>query len=39
MPEALKNIRDIIVESDAIMIARGDLGVENPIEKVPVLQK
>jgi pyruvate kinase len=39
MPEALKNIRDIIVESDAIMIARGDLGVEIPIEKVPVLQK
>ena len=39
MPEALKNLRDIIVESDAIMIARGDLGVEIPIEKVPVLQK
>lgn len=39
MPEALKNIRDIIVESDGIMIARGDLGVEMPVEQVPILQK
>lgn len=39
MPEALKNIRDIIVESDGIMIARGDLGVEMPVEQVPVIQK
>jgi pyruvate kinase len=39
MPEALKNIRDIIVESDGIMVARGDLGVEVPIEKVPSIQK
>lgn len=39
MPEALKNLRDIIVESDGIMIARGDLGVEVPIEQVPVIQK
>ncbi len=39
MPEALKNIRDIIIESDGIMIARGDLGVEIPIEQVPVIQK
>src|SRR5665647_1471635 len=38
-PEALTNIRDIIIESDAIMIARGDLGVELPIEKVPLIQK
>ena len=38
-PEALKNLRDIIVESDAVMIARGDLGVELPVEKVPLLQK
>ena len=39
MPEALKNLRDIIVESDGIMIARGDLGVEIPVERVPMLQK
>lgn len=38
-PEAVTNIRDIILESDAIMIARGDLGVELPIEKVPLIQK
>ncbi|HEX8331817.1 MAG TPA: pyruvate kinase [Segetibacter sp.] len=38
-PEAIANIRDIIVESDAIMIARGDLGVELPVEKVPLIQK
>ena len=39
MPEALKNLRDIIVESDGIMVARGDLGVEIPVEKVPMMQK
>ncbi|MBC7535528.1 MAG: pyruvate kinase [Ferruginibacter sp.] len=39
MPEALTNIRDIIIESDGIMIARGDLGVEVPIEQVPLIQK
>jgi len=38
-PEAVANIRDIILESDGIMIARGDLGVELPIEKVPLIQK
>ena len=38
-PEAVANIRDIIIESDAIMIARGDLGVELPVEKVPLIQK
>ena len=38
-PEALVNIRDIIVESDAIMIARGDLGVELPVEQVPLIQR
>lgn len=39
MPEALKNLRDIIIESDGVMVARGDLGVEIPIEQVPVVQK
>jgi pyruvate kinase len=39
MPEALINLRDIIVESDGVMIARGDLGVELPIEEVPLIQK
>ncbi|HEY0432842.1 MAG TPA: pyruvate kinase [Chitinophagaceae bacterium] len=38
-PEALQNIRDIIIESDGIMIARGDLGVELPVEQVPLIQK
>jgi pyruvate kinase len=38
-PEALVNIRDIIIESDGIMIARGDLGVELPVEQVPLIQK
>ncbi len=39
MPEALKNIREIILESDGVMVARGDLGVEVPIEQVPMIQK
>lgn len=38
-PEALVNIRDIIIESDGIMVARGDLGVELPVEQVPLIQK
>lgn len=38
-PEALTNIREIILESDGIMIARGDLGVELPVEQVPMIQK
>jgi pyruvate kinase len=38
-PEALLNIRDIILESDGIMVARGDLGVELPIEQIPLIQK
>lgn len=37
-PEAIANLRNIIVESDGIMIARGDLGVELPVEKVPMIQ-
>jgi pyruvate kinase len=38
-PEALEDIDEIITESDAIMVARGDLGVEMPMEQVPIIQK
>ncbi|MCD4705058.1 pyruvate kinase [bacterium] len=38
-PEAVKKINKIINEVDGIMIARGDLGVEIDIEKVPIVQK
>lgn len=38
-PEAITNIREIILESDGIMIARGDLGVELPVEQIPMIQK
>ena len=38
-PEAIQNAEAIIKVSDAIMIARGDLGVEIPQEQVPVVQK
>lgn len=36
---ALKNIDKIITASDMIMIARGDLGIETPIEELPIVQK
>lgn len=38
-PEAIKDIDAIIKETDMIMVARGDLGVEMPPQEVPVLQK
>lgn len=38
-PEAVDNIQDIVKYSDAIMVARGDLGVEIPLEDVPMVQK
>ncbi|MBK9284263.1 MAG: pyruvate kinase [Sphingobacteriaceae bacterium] len=38
-PEAIREIDNIIDVSDGIMVARGDLGVELPMEKVPILQK
>ncbi len=38
-PEAVKNILSIIEAYDGIMVARGDLGIELPIDEVPVIQK
>jgi len=39
MPSALDDLRNIVLESDALMVARGDLGVELPVEKVPMAQR
>lgn len=38
-PEAVQDIEEIIKTTDAVMIARGDLGVEIPMQNVPLLQK
>ena len=38
-PQAISRLAEIIELSDALMVARGDLGVEMPLEKVPGLQK
>ncbi len=38
-PEAIQDIDDIIRETDALMVARGDLGVEIPLQNVPLVQK
>ena len=38
-PEALNELADILDATDAIMVARGDLGVEMPAERVPLVQK
>ncbi len=38
-PEAVEHLREIILASDAVMVARGDLGVEMPVEKIPMIQK
>ncbi|MDR7415984.1 MAG: pyruvate kinase [Armatimonadota bacterium] len=37
--EALDHLEEILASSDGVMVARGDLGVEVPLERVPVLQK
>lgn len=37
--EAIENLEDIIAETDGVMVARGDLGVETTVEHVPVYQK
>jgi len=36
---SIKNLDEIIRDSDGIMVARGDLGVAYPLEKIPALQK
>ncbi len=38
-PEAIDNLDEIIKETNAVMVARGDLGVEFPLEKLPIIQK
>lgn len=38
-PEAIDDIDNIIKITDGIMVARGDLGIEMPLERVPLLQK
>lgn len=38
-PEAIQDLDNIIKEADGIMVARGDLGVEVPLQQVPVIQK
>lgn len=38
-PEAIANLKSIIKASNGIMVARGDLGVEMPMEQLPLLQK
>lgn len=38
-PQAIEEIEGILEESDGVMVARGDLGVEMPTEQVPTLQK
>jgi len=38
-PQAIKKLGDILQAADAVMVARGDLGVETPIDQVPTLQK
>ncbi len=38
-PQAVDQIEDIVRASDVVMVARGDLGIEMPIEQVPIVQK
>lgn len=38
-PEAVKHLKAIVNATDAVMVARGDLGVEVPMEKLPAIQK
>src|SRR6185436_3871907 len=38
-PEALNHLQEIVASCDAVMVARGDLGLEMPLEQVPRAQK
>ena len=38
-PQAIKNFKEILQETDGVMVARGDLGIEMPADKVPLMQK
>ncbi|MEV6104745.1 pyruvate kinase [Streptomyces sp. NPDC051940] len=38
-PQAVENMEEVVLAFDAVMVARGDLAVEYPLEKVPVVQK
>jgi pyruvate kinase len=37
--EAVENLEEVVMEADGVMVARGDLGVEMPLEEIPLLQK
>ncbi|MBA4147867.1 MAG: pyruvate kinase [Verrucomicrobia bacterium] len=37
--QAIKNLKEIIQETDAVMVARGDLGIEVPYEELPIIQR
>lgn len=38
-PQAVENLEEIVAAFDGIMVARGDLGVELPVERIPLIQK